>query len=317
MDDLLLLQGDFNLHSPDWDPQVLHAPQIATDLMATLTLSELTLVNDDGLPTWHHKHNKPAVLDLLFVANPLLRRCSCDFQNDKLGRGATDHSLLHLWIRRRSKVPGQQYIPQDSDEEEAFIAGVKQSVTQAVHGAHVQDIFDQLYDGIAKAWNSNAKTYKDSANPTRWWSPLCDFAKQTYENTRLPRDKKIFDDVVRCTHTDFFNQKIHNMTVSKKPWEGVRWTGPRRPPSFTAIRNVDGAIITDPQALFQHMHDHFNSTAASRSIDWNALCNLPTATEQSAPLISVAEIMECLSVMSETFHFFNFSFKDIYIHLLT
>ena len=106
VNDLLLLQGDFNLHSPDWDPQVLHAPQIATDLMAALTLSELTLVNDDGLPTWHHKHNKPAVLDLLFVADPLLRRCLCDFQNDKLGRGATDHSLLRLWIGRRSKVPG-------------------------------------------------------------------------------------------------------------------------------------------------------------------------------------------------------------------
>ena len=141
-DDLMLLQGDFNLHSSDWDPQVLQTPRIATDLMAALTLSELTLVNDDGLPTWHHKHNKPAVLDLLFVADPLLRRCSCDFTNDKLGRGATDHSLLRLWIGRRSKTPGRQYIPQDSEEEEAFIAGVKQSVTQAVHGAHVQDIFD-------------------------------------------------------------------------------------------------------------------------------------------------------------------------------
>ena len=142
IDDLMLLQGDFNLHSSDWDPQVLQTPRIATDLMAALTLSELTLVNDDGLPTWHHKHNKPAVLDLLFVADPLLRRCSCDFTNDKLGRGATDHSLLRLWIGRRSKTPGRQYIPQDSEEEEAFIAGVKQSVTQAVHGAHVQDIFD-------------------------------------------------------------------------------------------------------------------------------------------------------------------------------
>ena len=181
--------------------------------MATLTLSELTLVNDNGLPTWHHKRNKPAVLDLLFIANPLLRQCLCNFQNDKLGRGATDHSLLCLWIGRRSKTPGWQYIPQDSDKEEAFITGVKQSVTQAVHSAHVQDIFNRLYDVITKAWNSNAKTPENSANPTRWWSPLCDFAKQTYKNMRLPRDKKIFDDVVRCAHTDFFNQKIHNLDM--------------------------------------------------------------------------------------------------------
>ena len=298
MDDLLLLQGDFNLHSPDWDLQVLQTPRIATDLMAALTLSELTLVNDDSLPTWHHKHNKPAVLDLLFVADPLLRRCSCNFQNDKLGRGATDHSLLRLWIGCRSKTPGQQYIPQDSDEEEAFIAGVKQSVTQAVHGAHIQDIFDQLYDSITKAWNSNMKTPEDSANLMHWWSPLCDFTKQTYENTRLPRDKKIFDDVVRRTCTDFFNQKIHNMTVSKKLWEGVRWMGPQRPPSFTTICDTDGAVITDPQALFQHMHSHFNSTVASGSIDWDVLCNLPTTEERSALPISVAEIMECLSATS-------------------
>ena len=55
---------------------------------------------------------------------------------------------------------------------------------------------------------------------------MCDFAKQTFENTRLPRNKKIFDDVVKRARADFFNQKIHNMTVSKKLWEGVRWTGP-------------------------------------------------------------------------------------------
>ena len=85
LDDLMVVQGDFNLHSQDWDPLVSQSPRIATDLLAALTLSELTLVNDDGLPTWHHKCNKPAVLDLLFIADQLLQQCSCAFENDKVG----------------------------------------------------------------------------------------------------------------------------------------------------------------------------------------------------------------------------------------
>ena len=36
MDDLLLLQGDFNLHSPDWDPQVLQTPRNGCEPVAQM-----------------------------------------------------------------------------------------------------------------------------------------------------------------------------------------------------------------------------------------------------------------------------------------
>ena len=73
-------------------------------------------------------------------------------------------------------------------------------------------------------------------------------------NTRSSDDHKIFQDVTARARKDFFDRKIQNMTATKRPWEGMRWIGPQRPPAFPSIRDRNNDPIKDPKALLQHMH---------------------------------------------------------------
>ena len=70
--DLKLLVSDFNIKSVKWDPSYPRTHELTADLMATCTIQDLDLVNDDGEPTWHHKQHWGSVLDLLFVSSAWL-----------------------------------------------------------------------------------------------------------------------------------------------------------------------------------------------------------------------------------------------------
>ena len=113
-------------------------------------------------------------------------------------------------------------------------------------------------------------------------------------------DHKVFRDVTARARKDFFDRKIQNMTAAKRPWEGMRWIGPWRPPAFPSIRDRNDDPIKDPEALLQHMHRHFNSSVASRTVNWRFIHSLPAEEERPSPPISAAEILEALSSTSNS-----------------
>ena len=90
------------------------------------------------------------------------------------------------------------------------------------------------------------------------------------------------------------------MTATKRPWEGMRWIGPRRPLAFPSIRDWNDDPIKDPEALLQHMHQHFNSSAASGTVNWCFIHSLPAEEERPSPAISAAEILEALHSTSNS-----------------
>ena len=164
----------------------------------------------------------------------------------------------------------------------------------------IQATFDQLYDQIALTWNTNAKTPKAGSNPTHWWTQECELAKHVYEHTCSNEDRKIYLNVTVKARKTFFDQKIQNMTAMRHPWEGMRWIGPRRPPAFPSIRDWADEPIKDPETLFQHMHRHFNSSAALGTINWHFIRNLPAEDERLSPAISCAEILKVLGSASNS-----------------
>ena len=151
---------------------------------------------------------------------------------------------------------GNQFIPMDSDEEESFMLAIYDTLIQTAASASlsVQATFDWLYDQIALVWNANAKMPKAGSNPTHWWTQECELTKHVYEHTRSNEDRKVYLDITAKVRKTFFDQKIQNMTATRRPWEGMRWIGPQRPPAFPSIRDQADEPIKDPETLFWHMH---------------------------------------------------------------
>ena len=83
------------------------------------------------------------------------------------------------------------------------------------------------------------------------------------------------------------------MSANDSPWEGVRWTKPRPPPKFSTILR-DGQPIPDVETLFDTMHAHFSTSAATEHVSWTAIDEIPQRPERSFPLISLKELWDAL-----------------------
>ena len=70
---LAVIEGDFNLHSPLWDPSFSAASGLAERLFYTLSDAELNLANDDGDATWTRRGSASSVIDLVFYSDVLAR----------------------------------------------------------------------------------------------------------------------------------------------------------------------------------------------------------------------------------------------------
>ncbi|KAF8659199.1 hypothetical protein AX14_007642 [Amanita brunnescens Koide BX004] len=68
-----VVQGDFNLHSPLWDPMVSSTSGLGERLFYTLSDLELNMANDEGDATWTNHHGAQSVIDLLFYHDVLAR----------------------------------------------------------------------------------------------------------------------------------------------------------------------------------------------------------------------------------------------------
>ncbi|KAF8703070.1 hypothetical protein AX14_014236 [Amanita brunnescens Koide BX004] len=93
-------------------------------------------------------------------------------------------------------------------------------------------------------------------------------------------------------------RKIDSMTENNAPWEGLRWTKPPAPPSFSTITD-NGRPIPDMSTLFDVMHKHFSS-AADNSVSETFLASIPQVPQRLWPLISPHEISEMLALTSNS-----------------
>ncbi|KAF8692125.1 hypothetical protein AX14_002599, partial [Amanita brunnescens Koide BX004] len=289
--DVVVIEGDFNLHSGIWDPARINSPPLPTELFNRLSDASFGLVNDEGAPTWSNRRGSTSVIDLVFVNDALASLLPDVFVNLE-GRGRSDHALISLAFGSTEHW-GRPYIPSGEEEEDNFITDLAKSVRDRSHTLNVEDATSGIADDILSSWNRNSKTPRVGSGSVSWWTTECQHAKDAFLSSRTRENQRLYDTATKAARMDFFNRKIDQMTANDSPWEGVRWTKPRPPPKYSTILR-DGKSIPDVHTLFNTMHDHFSSSTATEHVSWTAIEEIPQHPVRDFPLISLKEIWDAL-----------------------
>ncbi|KAF8684346.1 hypothetical protein AX14_004125 [Amanita brunnescens Koide BX004] len=289
--DVMVIEGDFNLHSGIWDPARVNSPPLPTELYNKLSDVSFGLANDEGAPTWSNRRGSTSVIDLVFVSDALAPLSPDIFVNLE-GRGRSDHALISLAFSTTEHW-GRPYILSGEEEEENFITDIAKSIRIRSHILNIEDATTNIAADITDSWNRNAKTPKVGSRSISWWTADCQNAKDVFLSSRTRENQRLYDATTKAARTDFFNRKIDQMTANDSPWEGVRWTKPRPPPKYSTIRR-NGQPIPDVHALFDTMHDHFSTSTATEHVSWAAIEKIPQRPVRDFPLISLKEIWDTL-----------------------
>ena len=293
---LAVIQGDFNLHSPLWDPSYSHASGLGKRLFYELSDIEMNLANDEGDFTWTNRRGSHSVIDLVFY-HDLLARVSPQTLVDLESRGRSDHAVIFLAFGKQSPHWGRPYIAHDSEEEEAYLADLSQAFLNFCH-LPPETAGENILLSAEEAWRKHSKLPHVDSNPNSWWTDDCQIAKDRYLLDRSRANLAAFNATTKTARQDYFLRKIDSMTENNAPWEGIRWTKPRAPPSFSTITD-NGRPIPDMATLFDIMHWHF-SLAADNSVSETFLASIPQIPQRSRPLISPHEIGEMLALTSNS-----------------
>ncbi|KAF8671632.1 hypothetical protein AX14_005671 [Amanita brunnescens Koide BX004] len=183
LSNLAIVQGDFNLRSPLWDPSVSTASGLTERLFTTFSDLELNLTNDDGDPTWTNGRGSASVIDLVFCSDMLARESPQLIVNID-DRGRSDHAILFLAFGKQSPHWGRSYIARDSEEEATFLSDVAIALTANAHLAP-KDACANIAAAIELSWAANSKLLHTDANPTSWWNDECQAAKDHYTLRRV------------------------------------------------------------------------------------------------------------------------------------
>ncbi|KAF8621496.1 hypothetical protein AX15_007751 [Amanita polypyramis BW_CC] len=193
---VVIIQGDFNLHLSIWDELCRSETSTAgVNLYTSIVEENFQLINKDDKPTWYRDNDIPRVLDLLFVNNNLGRQDLQD--NFKLIGEKFDHRTLTLNLKQGRRVSlGRPYIKGESEEEFSFLQDILNDVPFWTCLANAQEKTTRLMEGITKAFDKYAKRPKINSKPTMWWTDTCrdrkeDYAQQPCKQTRAAYYKAI------------------------------------------------------------------------------------------------------------------------------
>ena len=289
--DVVVIEGDFNLHSGIWDPARVNSPPLPTELFNRLSDASFGLANDEGAPTWSNRRGSTSVIDLVFVNDALASLLPDVFVNLE-GRGRSDHALISLAFGTTEHW-GRPYIPSGEEEEDNFVTDLAKSICDRSYILNVEDATSGIANDILGSWNRNSKTPRVGGGSVSWWTAECQHAKDAFLSSRTRENQRLYDTTTKAARMDFFNRKIDQMTANDSPWEGVLWTRPRPLPKYsTILRN--GEPIPDVHTLFDTMHDHFSSSTATEHVSWTAIEEIPQHPVRDFPLISLKEIWDAL-----------------------
>ncbi|KAF8700287.1 hypothetical protein AX14_000808 [Amanita brunnescens Koide BX004] len=291
---IAVVQGDFNLHSPLWDPACSSASGLGERLFYSFSDIELNLGNDDGDATWTNRHGARSVIDLVFY-NDVLARISPQTIVDITSRGRSDHAVIFLAFGRQSAHWGRPYIARDSEEEAAFLQNLADAIVSNCH-LDPEAAGDRIAALANAAWSTHSKTPRIDSNPNSWWTDDCQLAKDKFLLHRSRSNLNAYNAATKKARQNYFMHKVDLMTENNAPWEGVRWTKPRPPPKYSTILNHGQPIQSMPE-LFATMHSHFSS-AIDNSVNDVFIDSIPQEPMRDWAPISIAEIKDMLRMTS-------------------
>ena len=297
LSNIAIIQGDFNLHSPLWDPAFSSHSGLGEWLFNTMLDLQLNLANDDGDATWTNRQGASSVIDLLFY-HDVLTRISPQVLIELEGRGCSDHAILFLAFDKQIPHWGRPYIARDSEEEAAYLQDLASAVV-ANAGLDPESAGNNIMSAASLAWANHSKLPRIDSNPNSWWTDTCQLAKDKYLLQRTHANLNAYNATTKAARQAHFMHKIELMSENNAPWEGIRWTKPRAPPKFSIIQN-NGAPVLSMPALFDLMHDHFSSASTHAPPSDAFLDSLPQLPVRDWPKISTQEIGDMLKLTSNS-----------------
>jgi len=300
----VLMTGDFNCHSREWDPSVPHHRTTAIlllDTAARLGL-ELTLpVNPRPTFLSHNVELRGSVIDLVFIkaSESLVQpRRLLEWQ------GPSDHIPLASKFSLPSELEDfkRVSIAKGSDAETQFveqliggIRGIRLETPTSI--AEVDVMAQAVADVFSKAWSDNATEKRITRRSEPWWNDTCSETLLQYRDDKTPENWSTFRKATRAAKRKFFDAKIEEIAkTNRRPWDLMEWVKGRKLPPCEAIQYNGQPCHTMPE-LWDALHNTYNS-AADRPCDLSVLDELPDLPVREWASFSALELMEVLAACS-------------------
>ena len=154
-----------------WDENSTENPTLAWDMIQVFHDLQLSLVNDESVPTFYRANNRPQVLDLIWLSDDAFGWHGTQVVYDIFGADV-DHKNIMLRFGSQQNITLENshllrtYIPSGSEEEEHLVFFVFDSMgswTAASPNGRAQQMIDAFQDG----WQRFAKPGRINYN--RWW----------------------------------------------------------------------------------------------------------------------------------------------------
>ena len=293
--------GDFNIRSADWDPGFDSVPRTASrleDVAFDLGLAR----SFPAVPGPTHFPRDPTksrtVIDLVFVPFDLAGALPHSILGDQVR--PSDHAPLTLELPLLPEDPGasKRFIERASEEEQAFLEAITKGCSALVpphpdHEGEVDRVAEAIGAVFAQAWDTHSKSKRISFRSKPWWNEACSQAKALFQQTGSDEDHAAFRRCTRAARREYFDKRIHEIaSTTQRPWDLMRWVGPRNLPPCEALR-YQGQAVHDIGKLFEALQASYNS-AEGRPINLEVLDPLWDRETRSWSQFSALELHDAL-----------------------
>lgn len=228
-----LLQGDFNLHHPYWQPSWRKSPSPAAEKFLNWTEeNNFNLLSPLDKPT----QNRGNVLDLAFGFGPLLSNARCNIAKNI--ECPSDHLPLLTTILCGKREESLSRLKLETLNTELFQRLLTTSITSiSPIPTHPRPVdLDTLAEGITKAmhnaYSGAAQRSHGHGKGSPWWDLSCKLARQDYKSTikalivssdELKEAKKNYRRIIKKAKNDFYRAKIEKASTSKEIFSITKW----------------------------------------------------------------------------------------------
>jgi len=266
MNNILIWTGDFNIRDHFWDPNFPYHFQYRNILFEVANSFQLEI----SKPVKFHPtrySNDPSisnsVLDLVFLwpGYP-------EFNSHRIyleWRLSLDHTAITVEIPIIKEHIQTKKCPliKCSKEKVLFInelihSSANTNTSYLLYANNLETIVQRITYNIENLWQKYSKVFYITKRSKAWWDFNCHNDLEAYRYSQYIKDWKKFENTIKKTKHEFFDQKINEIAIKKcELWELINWIKKQKLPAIKTIQfNNQPCIKLDN--LWNTLHGFFN-----------------------------------------------------------